>query len=141
MKEYTGRLVSILYRKSQMYYSRALKDCNITAGEYPLLLALSCQEGITQDKLSLDLSLDKSAVARSLKSLLEKNYVARNRDSDDLRCNRIYLTEEGHRQLPRLLQAVEDWNSILMKDLSKEEQTMLYHLLCHMVENVKGENL
>ena len=140
MNKRTGKLISILYRKGQMYLGKALKPCNISAAEVPVLLSLYRQDGITQEELVAHVCLDKSAVTRILQSLLSKNYITKIKDEKDLRCNRIYLTPKAHAIQDTINAALDDWNKILMHQFNKNEQTQAYELLERMVNNIRGEN-
>lgn len=140
MNKRTGKLISILYRKGQMYLGKALKPCNISAAEVPVLLSLYLQDGITQEELVANICLDKSAITRILQSLLSKNYITKVKDEKDLRCNRIYLTPEAFAIQDNINVALDSWNQVLMSEFDENEQTQAYELLERMVNNIKGEN-
>ncbi len=136
MDKRTGRLISILYRKSQMYIAQELKQYHVSSSEYPVLISLSREDGVTQESLADHLSLDKSAVARIIQSLIVKGFVKKQKDENDHRCNRVYLTTEGLCLKDPIERALNDWNQILMSNKNKEEQELIYELLEGMVENV-----
>ncbi len=52
MQRSIGRLVSILYRKNQVYLNLVLKPINITAAELPILLHLYEDDHVSQEELS-----------------------------------------------------------------------------------------
>jgi DNA-binding MarR family transcriptional regulator len=139
MEKRIGRLISVLYRKSQMFIGQALKSSDVTSAEYPILIALYRKNGITQEELSAYLYLDKSAVARVIQALVTKGFVTKNKDENDQRCNRIYLTEKGYGIQPQIEKALNDWNAILMMGFGKEKEERIYEQLLHMVANVKEE--
>ena len=80
-----GRLISILHRRAQSHYTRALKEFGISSAEYPVLFLLQRREGLTQDEIAADLSIDKSAVTRIIQSLCEKQLITRRQDDADRR--------------------------------------------------------
>ena len=121
MKEYPGKLISFLYRKSQIFWSQILKEHNITSAEYPVIIVLNKKDGITQEEISSELGLDKSAITRVVKSLLEKGFIERQKNQEDLRCNKIYLTEKGHSCWKYIKEGMEKWNSIMSKDIETKE--------------------
>lgn len=135
----TGKLISILYRKSQIYFGKALKSCNVGAAEFPALLYMYEHHGLTQEELALHLCLDKSAVTRIVRSLLNKNYITREKDEKDLRCNHLHITPEGLAIKTQIEDSLNSWNEILMKGMDPTQQDELYNYLLQMVENVKGE--
>lgn len=139
MNRRTGKLISILYRKGQIYIDHALKDDCITASEVPVLFSLYEQDGITQEELVLLIGLDKSAVTRILQSLIGKNYVIKEKDKKDLRCNRIYLTPNAFAIQDKVYGVLDDWNSIVMQDFNDAERNQAYDLIKRMVNNIQGE--
>ncbi len=141
MEKRLGRLISMLYRKSQIYLGQELKNYDVTSAEYPILIALNQNNGITQEELSSHLYLDKSAVTRVIQSLIEKGFVTKSKDERDLRCNRIYLTEKGREVQKPIKAALDSWNNILMRHMEKEKQDIIYELLMRMAANVNEELL
>lgn len=141
MEKRIGRLISIIYRKSQIFLGQALKQFDITSAEYPILMVLNQRNGATQEELSSTLYIDKSAVARVVQSLVSKGFVTKKKDENDQRCNRIYLTSKGHEVHTHIEKALDDWNGVLMMDMKEERYEEVYQLLLHMVQNVKVEFL
>ncbi len=137
MNRRIGRLISILYRKNQMFLAQALKPYEVTSAEYPLLITLNDGDGVTQEELVGRLTMDKSAVARALQTLVEKDFVLKNKDAKDQRSNRIYLTEKGRDVYSSIEKVLNELNEILMKDINIEKQEEIYSLLSQMVENHK----
>ena len=139
MQNNPGRLISILYRKAQVYWTQSLKEYQITSAEYPILLRLYAREGVTQEEIVAELEMDKSAIARALQSLIDKGFVEKQKDEQDRRCNRIYLTEKGHEVRQVIEEAKQKWNEILMKNMTEEEQREMIRLLGQSVKNLKRE--
>lgn len=139
MNRRTGKLISILYRKGQIYIDKALKSCNVTGSEVPVLLSLYRRDGITQEELVVHTALDKSAVTRIVQSLIGKNYVTKEKDEKDLRCNRIYLTPNAFSIQEKVYEVLDDWNSIVMHNFDDFERNQSYELLERMVQNIQGE--
>lgn len=134
-----GKLTAVIHRKSQSFYTKELKIYNITSSEYPVIFKLSSGDGITQDEIVNDLGIDKSAVTRIIKSLIDKGLIERNRDKADKRCNRIFLTEKGKQAIIPIKKSIERWNGIITKNMSDEEEKELKMLLSAAIENIKEE--
>lgn len=137
MREYPGKLISILYRKSQIFWSHYLKDHDITAAEYPVIIVLSRNNGITQEEIATELGADKSGITRVVKSLLEKGFIERKKDKEDLRCNRIYLTEKGYSGWEIIKMGMDKWNSIMSMDMVSGDVDEVVNGLLQMVDNVE----
>ena len=90
-----GKLTAVIHRKSQSFYTKELKIYNITSSEYPVIFKLSCGDGITQDEIVNDLGIDKGAVARIIKSLIDKGFIEKNKDEVDKRCIEFFFESEN----------------------------------------------
>lgn len=132
-----GRFISILYRKNQIFLSSVLKPLGISTSEYPLLLILYDDDSLTQEDITGRLHLDKSAVARAIHSLEEKGFVRKEKDQSDQRCNRISLTPKSLEVKPHIMEALDQWNDILMSDMNEEERHAAYQSLIRMTDNIK----
>lgn len=140
MKESPGRLISIIYRKSQMFWSQMLKEHNITSAEYPILITLQKKNGRTQEEVTAVLDIDKSAVARAVQSLEQKGFLEKKKDARDKRCNRIYLTEKGQLSEQLIQKTIQEWNQILTKNMPKEKTEEMMNLLSQMVDNIQEQS-
>lgn len=137
IKSNIGRLISILYRHAQMFHTQQLKDINISSSEFPFLLYLSGNDGVTQETLVNFYGMDKAAVTRSIQSLEEKELVYRAKNSNDLRCNHIHLTQKAHQLMPELRRRVNRWSDYLKEDLDYKEVEQVIDILVKMVEKVE----
>lgn len=133
-----GRLISILYRKGNIYKNLILEDFNITASEQPFLSSLFNEDGVSQEYLSSKLLLDKASTTRSLQSLIDKGYIKKKRDDNDKRINRIFLTEKSKSIEKEIKARLENWNDILTSDLNESEKEMAYLILNKMVNNLNS---
>ncbi|AOT71960.1 MarR family winged helix-turn-helix transcriptional regulator [Geosporobacter ferrireducens] len=140
MEKSIGRFVSILYRQSQIYFNYILKEFDITSAEYSLLLYLYRKDGITQDDLSVYLYIDKSAIARAVKSLEQKGYVIRDKDDADKRFNRVYLSDKAKLFKDEIRERVWTWSEFLTEDLDGETVEMVLSVLEKMVNKVACTN-
>lgn len=132
-----GRLISILYRQAQIFHTHQLKDINISSSEFPFLLYLNGNDGVTQETLVNFYGMDKAAVTRSIQSLEEKELVYRAKNNDDLRCNHIYLTHKARQLMPELRQRVDRWSDYLSEELDRNEVEKVIEVLVKMVEKVE----
>ncbi len=132
-----GRLISILYRKGQVYKNFYLKKHNITASEQPFLNALYHKDGVSQDLLCKYLYMDKASTARVIQSLIKKGFVTKEKDKNDKRINRIYLTEKGKNSQSDVFEVLDAWSAILTNNMTQEEKDLAYSCLERMVENVE----
>lgn len=137
MKKSVGRLVSILYRKNQVYLNMALKQINITASELPVLLYLYHNDGISQEELSSYLVIDKASTARVVQSLLEKGILRKEKDEKDRRANKVYMTEFGLKQRSIIEEILQQWSNFLTEDQDEQEINTMFTVLEKMVKKVE----
>lgn len=128
-----GRLVSILYRKNQVYLNQALKSLDITATEMSSLLCLYHSDGVTQDEMSHYLLIDKAAIARAIVSLLDKGLIIKEKDDIDKRANRIYLSMKGKQLETSIRSILKGWNDLLIEDIDPKDVETMFHVLEKMV--------
>ena len=111
--------ISVLYRQFQIYINNNTKDLQISASEYIFLMEMYKNDNMSQEQLSKNLIIDKSATARAIKSLEEKEYIIRKEDDNDKRTNRIKLTKKGIEIKDRLSNLLEEWNNEITSDIDK----------------------
>ena len=111
--------ISVLYRQFQIYINNNTKDLQISASEYIFLMEMYKNDNMSQEQLSKNLIIDKSATARAIKSLEEKEYIIRKKDDNDKITNRIKLTKKGIEIKDRLSNLLEEWNNEITSDIDK----------------------
>lgn len=66
-----GKQISILFRQLNLYFNHELSEISISATELLYLSSLYEKDGIIQDDLAQEYSVDKAAVTRTVQ-LMEK---------------------------------------------------------------------
>lgn len=66
-----GKQISILFRQLNLYFNRELSDIHISSTELLYLSSLYANDGIPQDDLAQEYTVDKAAVTRTIQ-LMEK---------------------------------------------------------------------
>jgi DNA-binding MarR family transcriptional regulator len=119
-----------------MCIEHTLKKYNLSAAEQPFFMALMDNEGITQEELTAIVCVDKSAAARTLKSLEEKGYVIREQDKKDKRQNRVYLTQMANEISDKVSSELLNLNDMIVKNVTLEEINVIYKGLSKINDNV-----
>jgi DNA-binding MarR family transcriptional regulator len=141
-----GLLVSMIHRTRMMYLNDKMSDLDISAGQFPFILILSEEEGITQEEMAAHFHIDKGTVARALKKLEDNEYLFRKIDSENRRRYLIYLTEKGRKSVPQIINIDNEWEDNLCSKFSEFEYEKLFDILkilaVNSLENVNknGEN-
>ncbi len=136
MERSIGRLVSILYRKNQVYLNMVLKPLNITASEIPILMCLFSHDGASQEALSSYISIDKASTARAVQALLEKGYIVKEKDSADKRANKIFLTKYAFDNENIIQNLLDDWTEFLTQGMDEKSVNIMFEILENMVEKI-----
>lgn len=128
-KDPIGKYVSQLYRKGNSFITKELSQYGIGSGQIMFLLQLYDKDGICQEELSENLNIDKGTTARAIKKLEENNFLIRMKDEEDKRAYKVYLTDKSKEIKERIYEAIYEWDSIMSKDITKEERDTLVNVL------------
>lgn len=138
MKYMTARLVWSINKAGQLFYADRLAPLKLGAGQFPVLSVLYAREGLAQEEIAGYLGIDKAAVAKSVRKLLEEGYIARRGDAEDGRLKRVWLTQKARRARPRILEVEAEWQARLLEGFGEEEARQLEVLLGRMDANSRG---
>ena len=130
-----GLLVSMIHRTRMMYLNDKMKNLDITAGQFPFIVVLSHEEGITQDELAAHFHIDKGTVARALRKLEDKKYLFRKVDALNRRRYLIYLTEKGRKAVPKIISIDKEWEDSMCSEFSEEEYQNIFGILKVLASN------
>lgn len=93
----------------------------IGLGQYRFVMRVVENPGITQDQLSSRLSIDKSATAKAVKFLLEKEFITRETDQIDRRVKHLYPAEKAYAFYRALREEFPEWEKIIYDQFTDEE--------------------
>lgn len=118
-----------------------LKDFDITTPQFLALQALRDEPGITMGELCEKLFLACST-ATDLVDRMEKNgYVNRQRDLEDRRVIRLFITEKGEEIIHEVILARRRYVEQILKQLSAEEIEQLATSLEKLHSLMHSENV
>ena len=115
-----GKEFSIIHRYSRVYMSKLLMEYNIPGRAVPYFMEICAHPGISQEQIAKNLKIDKGAVARIVKAMLDSGIVERRHNPDDKK------NEEAREKLEK----------VLTEGMSEEEIQMCSMLLKKMAENL-----
>lgn len=88
------KMISLIYRKMQIYMGNKTADFGITSGTLPFIMII-CENGcMAQNRFCEILDISKGTVAKSLAKLEEQGYVTREENLEDGRCINVYPTKK-----------------------------------------------
>lgn len=132
-----GKLINYLNNQSRAYVNTLLKEEEVTYGECQILLLIEKHPEKSQERLRYDLKVDKSAITRMIKKLVDKGYVQKTINTRDRRNSSLSLTIEGTKKLEIIHIALAKGNQRLLSGLAAEEQKQVYMLLKKMCQNIE----
>lgn len=138
MHKRVGRMISILYRKNQVYLNTALKPLGLTASEVSVIIHLYKNEGASQEDVTTYLQIDKGATARVVQALIKKGFLRKESDPDDRRLNRLYPTESATALKPDIEILMRSWSDFLTGGLDSQAVDITYNTLEEMVKKVEN---
>lgn len=131
------KLNNQILRSTQVHLDKMLKEYDLSSGSYPYLLMLRGNEGISQNKISEEIGCDKAMSARTITKLIDLGYIIRNKDEDDSRAYKLYLTQKAKVIIPKVLYKIHKLVEIITKELNEEEKRTTINSLSKVLNSVK----
>lgn len=128
-----ARRFSILPRLVAKRLDGQLEAYSVSTGNYPYLLGVFYNRGCSQQLLADKLRVDKAAVARGLRKLVDDGYVERHRHPDSGREWQLFSTAKGDRFCREVEQIVTRELGDMLAPLSATEQATLAELMTKLV--------
>ena len=113
------------------------RETGLSAPKWFVLVVLRKRDGVSQGEVSQLFEVDPSRVTRIAQALESDGLVRRERDPDDNRVVRMYLTEEGRRRLRRLPALNRRMEERIRSVFSEEEHEELKRMLGLLAEAMK----
>ena len=111
----------ILYRTFLNYMSKSISAEDLSFSDSVFLINIGESEGISQEEISTSLSIDKAAIARSVKSMEKMGYIITKQSNSDKRAKELYLTETGKNLFQCMLTLHEEWLKQVLGDMNSNE--------------------
>ncbi|MGB3907736.1 MAG: MarR family transcriptional regulator [Methanomethylovorans sp.] len=138
--ESIGRDISHLFRSIRNFMGRQLEPYGISDAQFPFLMLLLYEDGISQEKLATSLKCDRATSARAIAKLEYAGYVYRVIDPDNRRAYKVFLTEQGIEMEHILLAVSKDMNDILLEDFTEEEKLAFRNMIQRAGTNISKRN-
>ncbi|PAB60107.1 MarR family winged helix-turn-helix transcriptional regulator [Anaeromicrobium sediminis] len=135
-KESLGKYIAAIHRNSQSIINKKLEDYHIGSGQHDFLYVISNNEGISQKELSNLLNIGKGTTAKAVKNLLKSGYIKREKNMDDKRFYRLYLTDKGKEIVPTINLTFEEMIAIYGNGFSEEEYIHILNSLKKILKNM-----
>ncbi|OGX68355.1 MAG: MarR family transcriptional regulator [Paenibacillus sp. RIFOXYA1_FULL_44_5] len=137
--ESIGKWISVLHRQFQIYLNRELRNYDINSSEYIFLVNLYENDGVSQERLSSNLFINKAATARAIDRLEKLGYVERTRDPLDGRAYLVTLTAKGLEIRVFIKAKLAYWTRTITAGLTAEETDDMIRKIKQMSTNALME--
>ena len=118
------KLFAIIAKNQTVYLNRHLEEFNINSSQLHFLFEISHQKEINQENIASRCSINKGAVARSIKKLEDNGLVKRRIDDNNRRQNIISLTPKGEEILKKAIAKLDKWESYIFEDNLIEKEML-----------------
>jgi DNA-binding MarR family transcriptional regulator len=137
MKNYPlDEILDDIYREKNRLISSFLEKYSLGNGQFQILNVVAWNDGISQEGIASLRNKDKSAVAKSVRGLIEKGYIVREKNEIDKRAYCLHCTPKGRHMIPEIQKIVEKVDTILLKDFSSNEQSDLKNFCYRIQSNI-----
>ena len=130
----TSPLVSLLHRRQNTFLNRKLKDVNLSAGLYPLLVKSYKNKGISQEELAEALHINESTVTRNLEKLEKKGLITKTPQKSKKIIN---VTDEGAEIAQTIMDYDDEWDNVIKKYITPDEYENFRKTLIKICEDLK----
>ena len=127
---------SIIHRYSIIYHIKALKKFKISGHQIGYIMNVCKAPGVSQEGLSAALGLNKGAVAKGVRPLIEEGYIQRIQNESDRRAYKLYPTDKAEELLSVAEGAMDAFSLVLTKGMTGAERKSFKMLLTKACNNV-----
>jgi DNA-binding MarR family transcriptional regulator len=115
-------------------FSESLKDCDITPGQFGVLILIEANAGLNQTQLGNAVGIDRSTVVAVIDRLEGRGLVLREPAPNDRRSYALRLSEQGQTLLAQARTKVAEHEARISQGLNMDEQKQLIGLLSRLRE-------
>lgn len=127
---------SIIYRHGRIMHNRAMQQFGLTGQQMGYLKYINESPGISQEELARHLQIDKGAVAKSVKDMVDKGYVSRQKNPLDKRAYRLFATEKAVKIHEEGKECFSQFEQKLTEGMTDEEVELFRILLGKVTDNI-----
>jgi DNA-binding MarR family transcriptional regulator len=126
---------------AQRLFTRALQlrfaPHGVSVGQWPLLLYLWQEDGLTQKELSRRVHIEEPTTTRTLGRMERDGLVRRERNPRNRRQVKVYLTERGQALRDELVPFALEVNAIATFGMSEQDKSRINSLLGYIIARLQ----
>lgn len=135
-----GKNIGILCRQLNLYLNHALEVSGLTATEMMYLGSLAQKDGVSQEELAKEFSVNKAAVTRSIQALENKGLVIRREAANDKRSKLVYITSEAMQYNNTLSDIQSNWYHSVIEGIDDDSRRIFGNVLEIIVDKTRQLN-
>ena len=129
-------VINRLSRQLTQALNDELKSHGVAPGQFPVLLCLWEQDGLTQRELYERVKIEQATMSNTLKRMERDCLIYREPDPADRRSTRIHLTGMAKKLEEKLIKGAKTVNKTALDGLKKKERKQLMEMLLVMSDNL-----
>lgn len=133
IEDSTGHLVALAARLFGRALQLRIAEHGVSVGQWPLLLILWDEDGLTQRELSRRVHIEEPTTARTLERMERDGLVRRVRNQQDRRQINVFVTEHAAQLRDELIPCAQEVNALATHGLSEQDKTKINSLLSYMI--------
>jgi DNA-binding MarR family transcriptional regulator len=134
-----GYVINHLARLFAQALYRRIAPHGISTGQFPVLLMLWEQEGVTQARLAERLAVEQPTMANTLKRMERDGLITRVPDPGDRRQAHVHLTPRGRALEDVLTASARETNAAALAGLNVEERQHFLALARRVMQNLEQD--
>lgn len=137
MSENVIQCFGVLYREFVDYTNEYLSDNDISFSESIIIANIGANDHITQEEISIKLSIDRAAIARNVKSLEQKDYIITTKSATDKRKKDLNLTAKGQELFNLISAKNQERLETLFRNVSTDDREAFQRICSLLIGNLK----
>lgn len=132
------KLQTVINRKLICHLRKKIRPYGFSRGEFPFLVRLLKRgDGVSQKEICEDIRISKSTTSKMINKLKDEGYLRMERDPEDRRVKRVYLTDKKHEIEGIVRDIEEEIDEILFKGFDEEDKNKYIEYLHEILENIE----
>lgn len=123
----------------QLAHRRGAQEHGLYFGQMPVLDFIAANPGCTQVQVADYLRVSPASIALSTKRLQKAGYLIKEVDAENLRCKRLYISDEGKKACEMCRERMDQIDAVAFQGFSEEDLETFSELLDRVTLNMTGE--
>jgi DNA-binding MarR family transcriptional regulator len=121
--------IKVAWHSISRMYNQYGQGLDVTASTGFVLLNIDAENGTPATKIAPLMGMESRSLTRMLKSMEEKNWIYREKDPDDGRSVRIFLTELGKQKRALSRVSVNEFNKMIRTRISESDLDTFFKVI------------